>query len=199
MPAKYSHVKKRPPPKKSHNASNAPANSQSRPDRRNPGSTVDRSPSRTGTDVSKLERTVARIVLLRFEQDMARLFSTHLYYVALVHLPTFVLRCAALGGPSWVAANADCDEIKDFFRTAIAMDMRQAGERVATKSVLWTYTALRHFVCTLIVPSSTSPVPPPRFPPPMSPELHRREDFHGVYGTERLRSLYIDAVPLSTP
>lgn len=48
--------------------------------------------------------------------------------------------------PGWIAANARGDEIKDFFRAAIAMDLRQAGERVATKSVLWSYTALRHFV-----------------------------------------------------
>jgi hypothetical protein len=98
------------------------------------------------TAVSQLERAIARILLIRYEQDIARLFSTRLYSIALVHLPTFVMRCVSLGGPSWVAFNADGDEIKDFFRAAISMDMRQAGERVATKSVLWSYTALRHFV-----------------------------------------------------
>lgn len=97
--------------------------------------------------VSQLERAIARILLIRYEQDMARLFSTHLYCVALCHLPTFVMRCITLGGPGWAAANAEAEEIKDFFRAAIAMDLRQAGERVATKSVLWSYTALRHFVC----------------------------------------------------
>ena len=54
--------------------------------------------------------------------------------------------CIDLTSPGWVAANADSDEVKEFFRSAIAMDLRQAGERVATKSVLWSYTALRHFV-----------------------------------------------------
>jgi len=54
-----------------------------------------------------------------------------------------------------VSFNYDSEEIKDFFRAAIGMDMRQAGERVATKSVLWSYTALRHFVCFLI-PSLTA-------------------------------------------
>ena len=42
--------------------------------------------------------------------------------------------------------NADEEEIKEFFRSVIAMDLREAGERVATKSVLWSYTALRQFV-----------------------------------------------------
>ena len=77
---------------------------------------------------------------------MARLFSTHLYSVALCHLPSLVMRCTTLGGPGWVAANADGEEIKEFFRSVVAMDLREAGERVATKSVLWSYTALRQFV-----------------------------------------------------
>lgn len=64
----------------------------------------------------------------------------------MLYLPKLMLDCIDLTSPGWVAANADCDEIKDFFRGAIAMDLRQAGERVATKSVLWSYTALRHFV-----------------------------------------------------
>lgn len=96
--------------------------------------------------VSQLERAIARILLIRYEHDIARLFSTRLYSVALVHLPTFVMRCISLGGPSWLVYNHDSEEIKDFFRAAMSMDMRQAGERVATKSVLWSYTALRHFV-----------------------------------------------------
>jgi hypothetical protein len=69
-----------------------------------------------------------------------------LYTLSLVQLPTFVMRCLSLGGPSWLAWNYNSDETKDFFRTVISMDMRQAGERVATKSVLWSYTALRQFV-----------------------------------------------------
>ena len=51
-----------------------------------------------------------------------------------------------------MAVNADSDEIKDFFRAAIGMDLRQAGERVATKSVLWSYTALRHFATSNNIP-----------------------------------------------
>ncbi|KAJ7650913.1 hypothetical protein FB45DRAFT_730401 [Roridomyces roridus] len=133
MPAKYSHVKKRA-------AKKSPGKAAHKPDPH-----VDRSISQAMTAVSQLERAIARILLIRYEQDIARLFSTRLYTVALTHLPTFVMRCVALAGPGWVAHNSDADEIKDFFRSAISMDMRQAGERVATKSVLWSYTALRHF------------------------------------------------------
>ena len=148
MPAKYSHTKKRPPgPSKKHGSSSGGSNSHNhRKDHRKPNIHVDRSISQAMSAVSKLERTISQILLTRFEQDIARLFSTHLYCVALLHLPTFVMRCISISGPGWVAANSDCDEIKDFFRSIIGMDLRQAGERVATKSVLWSYTALRHFV-----------------------------------------------------
>ena len=95
--------------------------------------------------VAQLERAIAQMLLIRFEQDIARLFSTHIYWVASLQLPTFMTRCLTVAGPGWVAINADSDQIKDFFRGAIAMDLRQAGDRVATKSVLWSYTALRHF------------------------------------------------------
>ncbi|TCD66120.1 hypothetical protein EIP91_001729 [Steccherinum ochraceum] len=143
MPAKYSHAKKR-PSARSKKATGVPNIGHGK-DHRTPNVHVDRSITKAMSAVSQLERAIAQILLIRFEQDIARLFSTHLYCVALLHLPTFVLRCISVGGPSWVAANADCDEIKDFFRSAIGMDLRQAGERVATKSVLWSYTALRHF------------------------------------------------------
>ena len=152
MPAKYSHVKKRPPPKKTHNSNNASSNAHISNDQRNPNPYADRSINQAMSAVAKLERTIARILLIRFEQDIVRLFSTHLYHVALLHLPTFVYRCTTVGGPSWVAANADCDEIKDYFRAALAMDLRQAGERGATKSVLWSYTALRHFAMSHNIP-----------------------------------------------
>ncbi|KAH9948608.1 hypothetical protein B0H21DRAFT_876061 [Amylocystis lapponica] len=151
MPAKYSHVKKRPanPPRKPSGGSGSSHAHKHKKDHRNPSPLndrhLDRSISDAMTAVSQLERSIARILLIRFEQDMARLFSTHLYCISLLHLPTFVLRCITVGGPSWAAANADCNEIKDFFRSTISMDLRQAGERVATKSVLWSYTALRHF------------------------------------------------------
>ena len=99
------------------------------------------------TAVSELERAISKILLLRYEQDIARLYSTRLHNVVLIYLPKLMLDCIAQSAsPGWVAANADSDEVKDFLRSAIAMDMRQAGERIATKSVLWSYTALRHFV-----------------------------------------------------
>ncbi|CAL1715752.1 unnamed protein product [Somion occarium] len=152
MPAKYSHAKKR-PPGSSKKGNGISSNMHIHPkDHRTPNLHVDRSISQAMSAVSQLERTIANILLTRFEQDIARLFSTHLYCVALLHLPTFVMRCITVGGPGWVAANADCDEIKDFFRATIGMDLRQAGERVATKSVLWSYTALRHFALSNNVP-----------------------------------------------
>lgn len=152
MPAKYSHVKKRSAsgllkkggPNGHQVTKDAHHNHNRALAHLNPH--IDRSISQAMTAVSQLERAIARVLLLRYEQDIARLFSTRLYSVALVHLPTFIMRCVSLGGPGWLAYNHDCDEIKDFFRAAISMDMRQAGERVATKSVLWSYTALRHFV-----------------------------------------------------
>lgn len=151
MPAKYSHVKKRPtgPPRKP-NASNVGDNLMK--GGKLPYVYSDSKISQSLSHITQLERTIAQILLLRFEQDIARLFSTHLYCVALLHLPTFVMRCVAVSGPGWAAANANNDEIKDFFRAAIAMDLRQAGERVATKSVLWSYTALRHFATSNDVP-----------------------------------------------
>lgn len=148
MPAKYSHVKKR---SATGLLKKAGSNGHVRDvthyhHSRSPNPHVDRGISKAMTAVSQLERAIARILLIRYEQDIARLFSTRLYSVALVHLPTFVMRCISLGGPSWLVYNHDSEEIKDFFRAAMSMDMRQAGERVATKSVLWSYTALRHFV-----------------------------------------------------
>ncbi|KIJ62920.1 hypothetical protein HYDPIDRAFT_182579 [Hydnomerulius pinastri MD-312] len=164
MPAKYSHVKKRPAsgPKKKAATSSGGANNLNggkehhRKDHPNHHKRLpnhmDRGISNAMTAVSQLERAIARIFLIRFEQDIARLFSTHLYCVALIHLPTFVMRCITVGGPGWVAHNADCEEIKDFFRSVVSMELRQSGERVATKSVLWSYTALRDFALSNNVP-----------------------------------------------
>lgn len=146
MPAKYSHVKKRSASgllKKG--SSNLYVKDVSHHHTRLPNPHIDKSISQAMSAVSQLEHTIARILLLRYQQDIARLFSTRLYSVALVHLPTFAMRCIALGGPGWLVHNHDSDDIKDFFRAAMSMDLRQAGERVATKSVLWSYTALRHF------------------------------------------------------
>lgn len=153
MPAKYSHVRKKSTSGLLKKGGTGGPNGHHiikethHPRPMNPH--IDRSITQAMSAVSQLERAIARILLLRYEHDMARLFSTRLYSIALVHLPTFVMRCASLGGPGWLAYNHDCDEIKDFFRAVISMDMREAGERVATKSVLWSYTALRHFVCRL--------------------------------------------------
>jgi len=149
MPAKYSHIKKRSASgllKKEKNSPNGHHIIIKERHQRRPNPHVDRSISQAMSAVSQLERAIARILLIRFEQDIARLYSTRLYTVTVVYLPTLVLRCVTLGGPGWLAFNYDSEEIKDFFRAAISMDMRQAGERVATKSVLWSYTALRHFV-----------------------------------------------------
>lgn len=109
---------------------------------------LDTGVAKTMTSIAQLERCIARILLLRYQQDIARLFSTRIHNISLEYLPKLIHHCVALTGPGWVANNADSEEIKDFFRAALAMDLRQSGERVATKSVLWSYTALRHFVCT---------------------------------------------------
>jgi len=149
MPAKYSHVKKRSASgllKKEKNSTNGHHIIKDRRHRRNPNPHIDRSISEAMSAVTQLERAIARILLIRFEQDIARLYSTRLFNVTIRQLPTFVMRCVTLAGPGWLAFNYDSEGIKDFFRAAISMDMRQAGERVATKSVLWSYTALRQFV-----------------------------------------------------
>ena len=160
MPAKYSHVKKRSASgllKKEKNSPNGHHIVKDTHHARSLNPHIDKSITQAMSAVSHLERAIARILLIRYDQDIARLFSTRLYSIALIHLPTLVMRCVTLGGPGWLAFNHDSDEIKDFFRAAISMDMRQAGERVATKSVLWSYTALRHFVCFLIPCSNIHP------------------------------------------
>lgn len=105
------------------------------------------------TVASELERVISRILLLRYEQDIGRLYSTRLHNIALSYLPKLIIKCTELTSPGWVAVNAGSDDIKDFFRGAVAMDLRQAGERVAAKSVLWSYIALRHFVSLNIATS----------------------------------------------
>lgn len=151
MPIKYSHVKKRSAtttPRK--NNKNPPHSTSSGHAHRNPTPHLDRSITQAMTAVSDLERGIARIFLLRFEQDISRLYSTRLHNVALVYIPKLIIDCINAASPGWIAVNADSDEVKDCLRAAISMDLRQAGERVATKSVLWSYTALRHFVSLLL-------------------------------------------------
>ena len=159
MPAKYAHAKKRinkglqqksTQTKSKSNGQGSVSSSSHAAHKtaghRNPNPLIDRSINQAITAVSELERAIARILLIRYEQDIGRLYSTRLHNVALVYLPKLVFDCIELSTPAWVAVNADSEDVKDFFRSAIAMDMRQAGERVATKSVLWSYTTLRHFV-----------------------------------------------------
>lgn len=151
MPAKYSHVKKRTTNPKKKAAATIQSGKDSNRHKKLPNH-LDKTITNAMSAVSQLERAIAKIFLIRFEQDIARLFSTHIFCVALIHLPTFMMRCITVGGPSWVAHNADCEEIKDFFRSVVSMDLRQAGERVSTKSVLWSYTALREFALSNNVP-----------------------------------------------
>lgn len=106
---------------------------------------LDRGLQQTMSSIATLERAISRLLLLRFQQDIARLYSARLYNVTQMYLPQLMQSTIQEAGPGWMALHAADDEIKDFFRGAIAMDLRQAGERTATKSILWSYTALRHF------------------------------------------------------
>src|SRR5258706_8611638 len=106
MPAKYSHIKKRSASgllKKEKNSPNGHHIIIKERHQRRPSPHVDRSISQAMSAVSQLERAIARILLIRFEQDIARLYSTRLYTVTVVYLPTLVLRCVTLGGPGWLA------------------------------------------------------------------------------------------------
>lgn len=165
MPAKYSHVKKRSASgllKKSPN--NAPGqvmtvvkDTPSHHRHHRPADPLlDRTLTQAMSAVSALELTISRILQLRYDADIARLYSTRLYSLALIQLPTLVMRCIVVGGPGWAAWNCEGEEVKEFFRSVVGMDLRQSGERVATKSVLWSYTMLRQFV--------RPPSLPPLFP-----------------------------------
>ena len=144
MPPKYAHVKKRPPKKKA--ARNSTGSAPNHSDHHTQVIHVDLGLCQALTAVAILQRTIAQIFIVRAEQDLVRLFSTHLFYVALIRIPNLVLRCTNAGGSSWLATNADCEEVKELLRSIVAMELRQNGERVSTKSILWTYTALRFFV-----------------------------------------------------
>ncbi|KIO26737.1 hypothetical protein M407DRAFT_7633, partial [Tulasnella calospora MUT 4182] len=97
------------------------------------------------TPVAPLEQCIAKILLHRLGQDIARLYSTHLVRICQNHIPGLMMEVVSLTGPGWVAANAAKEDLKSYFRGPLSMELRQAGERVATKSVLWSYTAIRHF------------------------------------------------------
>lgn len=105
-----------------------------------------------------LERTLSRILLLRYHQDVARLYSRHLVRVCEDILPLFMLDIITLSGPGWFAANARDEEVKNFLRGALAMDLRQAGERVGNKSLIWSYTAVRDFVSLSLSGSTETPL-----------------------------------------
>lgn len=98
-----------------------------------------------------LEACLSRILLLRLRQDIARLYSAHLVRICEDVLPVLMLDIIALTGPGWIAANARSEELKSYFRGCIAMDLRQVGERVGTKSLIWSYTAIRDFVSYVAV------------------------------------------------
>lgn len=61
----------------------------------------------------EMERTISRIIYLRFQQDVARLFSTHLNYVAHLHLPKLFSSIMLVSGPGWLAVNHNCETVKD--------------------------------------------------------------------------------------
>ncbi|KAG2107202.1 uncharacterized protein F5147DRAFT_698018 [Suillus discolor] len=123
MPAKYSHVKKRSTNPKKKAAATIQSGKDNNRHQKLPNH-LDKTITNAMSAVSQLEP--------RYRAPV----STHIFCVALIHLPTFMMRCITVGGPSWVAYNADSEEIKDFFRSVVSMDLRQAGERVSTKSAL---------------------------------------------------------------
>ncbi|KZT57668.1 hypothetical protein CALCODRAFT_495908 [Calocera cornea HHB12733] len=105
---------------------------------------IPRSPT---TSTPELEALIAHLLLLRYEQDIARLFSVHVDNVARKYLPKIMERMTlTAGSPGWCAVHAGDEAVKDFLRGVVAMDLRQAGERVAPRSLEWSYTSLRHFV-----------------------------------------------------
>ncbi|KAG9013913.1 hypothetical protein FRB94_004293 [Tulasnella sp. JGI-2019a] len=94
-----------------------------------------------------LEACLSRILLIRLRHDIARLYSGHLVRICEDVLPVLMVDIVALSSPAWLAANArHNEELKGFLRGCIAMDLRQVGERVGTKSLIWSYTAVRDFV-----------------------------------------------------
>lgn len=156
MPAKkYSHTKKIvkiPLKTSSTNSTSATAPVVSHSKREHKiAPTTDHSISTRSDPLAILERSISRIILIRFDLDIARLFSAHLHKICITRLPELVVKCeAAASGGEGLAFDVGGEGVKDFLRSVVAMDLRQAGERVATKSVLWSYTALRHFVRTNI-------------------------------------------------
>ena len=171
MPAKYAHAKKRPNAKRNERPTgntktkNSARTSDDNYNLKHPSPHTDRPFNSTVTkvcllfstpmllcsycdlktikEVSRLERAIARVLLLRYQADICRLYSSRLHNIALIVLPKLIYDTIDLtGSPGWIAANADCDEIKDFFRGAIAMDLRQvrASTRLHHKLLILTFT-----------------------------------------------------------
>lgn len=59
------------------------------------------------------EGTISRILLRRFEHDIARLFSTHIHRLAENQLPRLIMSVLQIAPPGWVALNANGEEVKD--------------------------------------------------------------------------------------
>ncbi|KAG8904655.1 hypothetical protein FRB99_001375 [Tulasnella sp. 403] len=181
---------------------------------------IHRFPSAPST--APLERCISRILLLRFKSDVARLYSSRLTRICQNILPALMLDIVVVAGPGWVAANAASEDMKAFLRGPIAMDLRQAGERVATKSVLWSYTAIRHFaishdveICPhsgvhsmRLLPylpqleahrASLEAMPPPQFskPPSLNPSNAKLEvlQTHCRQKVKRLLAQYSEQTP----
>jgi hypothetical protein len=60
-----------------------------------------------------LEGTISRILLHRFEYDIARLFSTHIHRLAESQLPRLIMSVLQIAPPGWIALNANSEEVKD--------------------------------------------------------------------------------------
>lgn len=71
----------------------------------------------------EMERTISRIIYLRFQQDVARLFSTHLSYVAYLHLPKLFSSIMPVSGPGWLAVNHGSETIKDCLSVSFASSL----------------------------------------------------------------------------
>jgi hypothetical protein len=59
------------------------------------------------------ENTISRILLHRFEYDIARLFSTHIHRIAESQLPRLIMSVLQIASPGWIALNAASEEVKD--------------------------------------------------------------------------------------
>lgn len=125
----------------------------------------------------QIDKLLSRIFWLRFYEDAARLYSTRLTLIAKERLPYLIQNiigpcafssyrfdhadhvqtnpnhplcspAAAGGGPGWAAANAKCEDLREYFRLQIQVDLRELEDRVWHISSEWTYTAIRRMAIT---------------------------------------------------